>query len=278
MHLQGSVVLLTGATGGMGKAMVHELVEAGAQVIMVGRDSATLQVLAQQYPGKLEALPADLTVAADRERVVARMQNCQGFNLLINAAGINHFALFDQQSEQQIVDLINVNLLASLLITRALLPLLRSVPKACVVNVGSSFGSIGYPGFAAYCATKFALRGFSEALRRELSDSNIGVLYLAPRATRTAMNSSAVEEMNAALGVSMDSPGKVARVLVHSLKRDLQEVHLGFPEKWLVRLNGLLPGLIHYAMRKQLPVIRKFAQNGNLSELPAPTLTVEKRS
>mgnify|MGYP001627120454 CR=1 FL=1 len=270
MHLQGSVVLLTGATGGMGKAMVHELVQAGARVIMVGRDMAILQDLAQQYPGKLEALSADLTVAADRERVVARMQGCQGFNLLINAAGINHFALFDQQSEQQIVDLISVNVLASLLITRALLPLLRRAPKACVVNVGSSFGSIGYPGFAAYCASKFALRGFSEALRRELSDTHVGVLYLAPRATRTAMNSPAVAEMNAALGVTMDSPATVARALIHALKRDLQEVHLGFPEKILVRLNGLLPGVIHYALRKQLPVIRKFAET--------ETVNVEKHS
>jgi short-subunit dehydrogenase len=272
MRLQGSVVLLTGATGGMGKAMVHELVEAGAYVIMVGRDAAALQSLSQQHPGRLEALPADLTVAADRERVVAHMQGCQGFNLLINAAGINHFALFDQQSEQQIMDLISVNVTASLLITRALLPLLRRVPQACVVNVGSSFGSIGYPGFAAYCATKFALRGFSEALRRELSDTHVGVLYLAPRATRTTMNSAAVEEMNAALGVSMDNPVKVARALINALQRDLQEVHLGFPEKILVRLNGLLPGVIHRALRKQLPVIRRFAQ----TEPSTKNLAVEK--
>jgi short-subunit dehydrogenase len=58
-----------------------------------------------------------------------------------------------------------------------------------VVNVGSTYGSIGYPGYASYCATKFALRGFSEALRRELADTRVGVLYVAPRATRTSMNS-----------------------------------------------------------------------------------------
>jgi len=128
-----------------------------------------------------------------------------------------------------------------------------------VVNIGSTFGSIGYPGFSVYCATKFALRGFSEALRRELADTNVGVLYLAPRATRTEMNNAAVEAMNAELQVNMDSPELVAERLVQALDADLREVHLGFPERLFVRLNGILPRLVDKALRRQLPTIQHYA-------------------
>lgn len=259
MRLRDSVVLLTGATGGMGQAIVAQLVAAGASVTAVGRDTAALAELGERYGGAIVTIAADLRIPDDRQRLAQLMQHTSGFNLLINAAGVNEFALFENQNDAQIADMIDINLTATMLITKAMLPLLKKVPESCVVVMGSTFGAIGYPGFASYCTTKFALRGFSEALRRELADTRVGVLYLAPRATRTGMNSSAVEEMNAALGVRMDSPEKVARCLVKSLENDLSEVHLGYPERLFIRLNGLLPQLVSRSLRKQLSTIRQYA-------------------
>ncbi|MEB3734399.1 SDR family oxidoreductase [Halopseudomonas pachastrellae] len=259
MQLSASRVLLTGATGGMGRAIVAALCAQGAQVLVVGRQDQALQALVERNPGLVSCLQADLRHPADRANVLRHAQQMGGINLLINAAGINHFGLFENMQEQGIDDLITTNLSATLQLTHAMLPLLRSQPQSCVVNIGSTFGSIGYPGFSVYCATKFALRGFSEALRRELADTNVGVLYIAPRATRTEMNNAAVEAMNAELQVSMDSPELVAERLVQALDADLREVHLGFPEWLFVRLNGLLPRLVDKALRRQLPTIRHYA-------------------
>lgn len=259
MQLSASRVLLTGATGGMGRAIVAALCAQGAQVLVVGRQDQALQALVERFPGQVSCLQADLRQAADRASVLRQAQQLGDINLLINAAGINHFGLFENMAEQTISDLIDTNLSATLQLTHLLLPLLRSQPQSCVVNIGSTFGSIGYPGFSVYCATKFALRGFSEALRRELADTNVGVLYIAPRATRTEMNNAAVEAMNAELQVSMDSPELVAERLVQALDADLREVHLGFPEWLFVRLNGLLPRLVDKALRRQLPTIRHYA-------------------
>ena len=259
MQLSASRVLLTGATGGMGRAIVAALCAQGAQVLVVGRQDQALQALVERNPGLVSCLQADLRHPADRANVLRHAQQMGGINLLINAAGINHFGLFENMQEQGIDDLITTNLSATLQLTHAMLPLLRSQPHSCVVNIGSTFGSIGYPGFSVYCATKFALRGFSEALRRELADTNVGVLYIAPRATRTEMNNAAVEAMNAELQVSMDSPELVAERLVQALDADLREVHLGFPEWLFVRLNGLLPRLVDKALRRQLPTIRHYA-------------------
>jgi short-subunit dehydrogenase len=259
MQLSASRVLLTGATGGMGQAIVAGLCAAGAQVTVVGRQDQALQALVSRFPGQVNCLQADLRVAEDRARVTHKVEQMHGLDLLINAAGINHFGLFENMQDSTIDDLVQTNLTATMQLTRALLPLLRTQAQSCVVNIGSTFGSLGYPGFSVYCATKFALRGFSEALRRELADTNVGVLYLAPRATRTEMNNAAVEAMNAELQVSMDSPELVAERLVQALDADLREVHLGFPERLFVRLNGLLPRLVDKALRRQLPTIQHYA-------------------
>ena len=95
-----------------------------------------------------------------------------------------------------------------------------------MVNVGSIYGSIGYPGYATYSASKFALRGFSEALRRELADTSVNVLYAAPRATRTSMNSSAATALNQALKVGMDDPGDVAKAVLDAVQAERSELYL----------------------------------------------------
>ena len=259
MRLQDSVVLLTGATGGMGQAMLDSLVSAGAQVVVAGPDEDALAKIAPRPGSAVHRVRADLRDQADRQMLTETMRQRSGFNLLINAAGVNDFDLFEHQSDEQISSMIDINLTSTMLLSKAMLPLLKRAPEACIVMIGSTFGAIGYPGFASYCATKFALRGFAEALRRELADTHVGVLYLAPRATRTAMNSAAVEEMNAALGVKMDSPQTVAAGLMKSLEKNLSEVHLGFPERLFIRLNGLLPQLISRSLRRQLSTIRHFA-------------------
>jgi short-subunit dehydrogenase len=155
--------------------------------------------------------------------------------------------------------MLGLNLVATVQLTRALLPLLRQQRQALLVNVGSIYGSIGYAGYATYCASKFALRGFSEALRREVADTGVGVLYVAPRATRTSMNSAAGVALNSALKVSMDAPEQVAAEVLKAIVADRSELYLGWPEKFFVRLNGLWPGVVDKALRKQLPLIRQFS-------------------
>lgn len=253
--------LLTGASGGIGLALAQSLASAGAHLLLVGRRLEPLQPLLQRYPDQIQLVQADIASRTGRDTMVAAAQNFGGPNCLINAAGVNRFALLDQQDEQQLAELIGLNVTATLQLTQRLLPLLRAQRRALVINLGSTFGAIGYPGFAAYCASKFALRGFSEALRRELADTNVRVLYFAPRATRTAMNAPSVVAMNDELGVAMDDPEKVAAELLQAIRLEQEERHLGWPERLFVRLNGLLPRVVDQALRKQLPIIQRFARH-----------------
>src|SRR6185295_4615375 len=119
------------------------------------------------------------------------------------------FHEFESQESDAVERLLDVNLLAPIQLTQALLPLLMSAPKAQIINVGSIFGYLGYPGFAVYCATKFGLRGFSQALRRELSDTQIAVRYFAPRAMRTPLTTASISAMNRELNTKEDAPERV---------------------------------------------------------------------
>lgn len=261
MKLSECRAVITGASGGIGQALVAALLLEGAQLLLVGRQPETLQALAKAHAGKVTVVAADICERSGREAVVAAAQRFGGINTLINAAGVNHFGLLEQHDETTIAELIELNVTATLQLTHRLLPLLRQQGRALVVNLGSTFGSIGYPGFSAYCASKFALRGFSEALRRELADTQVKVLYFAPRATQTSMNAANVVAMNDELKVAMDDPHSVALQLLAAIRREEEERYLGWPEQLFVRLNSLLPRLVDQALRKQLPIIQRFARS-----------------
>jgi short-subunit dehydrogenase len=169
------------------------------------------------------------------------------------------FGLYEEQPIATVEAMLQTNLVAPMLLCRQMLPLLKARPEAALVMLGSIFGSIGHPGFVAYCAGKFGLRGFTEALARELADTPVQVLYLAPRATRTALNPERVNDLNAALGNSVDDPGEVARALVELLERGSRRRYLGWPEKLFVRINALLPGIVDRALAGKLDTVRHFA-------------------
>ena len=260
MNISECRALITGASGGIGQAVVEALCRQGAHLLVAGRHVTTLAGLAQRFPGQIEIVQADLGSPGGREAVRAAAIRFGGLNCLINAAGVNRFDLFEQHDEEAIADIIGLNVTSTLQLTQRLLPELLRRDQALIVNLGSTFGSIGYPGFTAYCASKFALRGFSEALRRELADTRVNVLYIAPRAARTAMNEPHVVAMNKELKVAMDDPEVVAAAVVNALRNERRESFLGWPEKLFVRLNSLLPRLVDQALRKQLPVIKRFAR------------------
>ncbi|HEX5768355.1 MAG TPA: SDR family oxidoreductase [Burkholderiales bacterium] len=251
--------VLTGASGGIGREIAVALAPCCDELLLVGRNAERLAETAAAAGPCARTLVADLATPQGRDAAVL-----PGINLLIHNAGAGEFAWLESQGDAALERIVATNVLAPMQLTRRLLPELRRAPEAWIVNVGSIMGYLGYPGHAAYCASKFALRGFGEALRRELADSTVRVLYLAPRATRTAMNGAGVRALNAELGVAMDEPAAVARELLALLRRPARERLLGMPEKLFARLNQILPGLVDRALLRQLATIRRHASQGGV--------------
>lgn len=243
-------VVLTGATGGIGAAAVRAFLEAGASLMLVGRSPQRLAAAARQGnpAGRLPATrltwqQADLhdpaAVAALREAA-----DTWGANVLVQAAGVPSFGRFVSTPFDDIEAMLQANLIAPMRLTQALLPMLLARRHAQIVHVGSALGRLGLPGFAAYAASKFGLRGFSEALRRELAGTSVKVQYLGPRSTRTAFNDARVDAFHRATGTAVDTPEAVAAALLALVESEAAERWVGFPERLAVRLNGLAPTLL----------------------------------
>ena len=222
------------------------------------RDTARLAGITATLGGGHSSVCADLT----RPEGVAAAAGAArefGANVLINNAGIGGFGFYERQEWSEIDALLATNLAAPMRLTHALLHWLKAQPQAAIVNIGSTFGSLPFAGFAAYSAAKAGLRGFSQALRRELADTQVAVIHLAPRAIDTALNSDAVNALNRALNNRSDSAEAVARQVVAALARGDGERHFGFPERFFAWLNGVAPALIDRGLAGKLDVIKQHA-------------------
>ena len=240
-------ILLTGATGGIGKEAASVLLDAGASVMVAARTAHGAATLAGELRARhgrtADQVPwaaADLREPAAVERL-AREAAGWGCNVLVQAAGAPAFGSLQAQEPDAMAAVLQANLLAPMVLTHALLPHLRRQQRAQLLYVGSVLGAIGLPGYSVYAASKFGLRGFAEALRRELAGSRVRVQYLGPRSTQTGFNSAAVQAYNEATGTAMDSAATVAAALLRMLEDESPERFLGFPERLAVRLNGLAP-------------------------------------
>jgi len=261
MNLAGRTVIVTGASGGIGAAVCRALVQAGAAIIAVGRNRSRLAALATALPaGRVQTVVADLASPLGRSHLVAAIRQSEASpSVLILGHAQSAFGLFEDQHPDELEHLLQTNLVGSALLIHALLPLLRRHDQASVVAIGSTFGSIGFAGFATYSASKFGLRGLMEALSREHDGSGLHFQYLSPRATRTTFNTPAVDALNAELKVASDDPDTVAAALVQAIGRGDRRRQLGWPEKLFARLNGLIPALVDRSLRAQLPIIKRHA-------------------
>jgi short-subunit dehydrogenase len=257
-------ILLTGAAGGIGSVIAEYFAASGARLLLTDLNNAAVTALAERLQDKhgveVKAVAADLTSEPGRRQVAAAGQAFQA-NVLINSAGYNRFGLLADISDIDVERIFSINVLSPILLCKALLPWFTTLESAHIVNIGSTFGSLGYAGFAGYSASKFALRGFSEALRRELADSSVKVHYLAPRAVRTAFNEDAVNKMNAVLGVAMDAPDVIPGAIAKMLQRDQSEHYIGRPERFFVKLNALFHKVVDKGLSGQLATIQEHARS-----------------
>lgn len=260
MNLQDKRVVLTGAAGGMGSVLARLMHEKGGKLALVDANVEAVEKLAAELAGSI-AIAGDLSTRQGCELIASAVEEkLGGVDLLINLAGIMSFAAFEDEDDERIELLMHINLIAPMLLSRALLPGMLAQNSGRIVNVGSMFGSIGFAYFAAYSASKFGLRGFSQALRRELADTNVGVTYLSPRAVKTAINTGPIVEMNAATKTNVDEPEAVAKMILEAIEAEKKEAYFGFPESLFARINGILPGVVDNGTAAQNRIAREFAK------------------
>jgi short-subunit dehydrogenase len=248
MLLEERSIVITGAGSGIGRALALTAAGRGARVTLVGRRLAALQQTAMQMPTSIcwQLVTADITTGEGRQAVIDACQKT-GVDILINNAGIVASGLLANLNDAELQRMVATNIVAPISLVRDFLPLLKQSDRPRVVNIGSVFGNIGHPFFAAYSASKFALRGLSDALRRELAADNIGVTYAAPRATKTAA-SDGFHDLIAPFAMTLDDPSAVAEHIMDGIESEAATIYPRGPERLFVWLQRLLPGVIDRAL------------------------------
>ncbi len=253
--------LVTGASSGLGRAIAEALVRRGARVVLTGRSEARLGEVAAALlrdgadPGRVIVVPADLTVPADRDRLfkIAR-ERLGALELLVNNAGVGATGQFDTHAPWVLRRVFEINFFAMAEVSRAALPLLREGIDPVMLAMGSINARRGIPGRVEYCASKFAVSGFVEALRIEWRRFGVHVLQVNPGFSATPFGENALVDTARVSVASWRTarPEAVAAAALRAVEKKKREITLTARGRSLVLVNRFLPGLVDWGLSRWL--------------------------
>ncbi|MEM7456880.1 MAG: SDR family NAD(P)-dependent oxidoreductase [Planctomycetota bacterium] len=249
-QLTGKRAIVTGASSGIGRCLALELAKAGVRVLACARREEKLVELQQAAAGvgasEIATLAGDVTDSDFRDQLLKHcVLEFGGLDILINNAGTTAMGQFKEAGEQRLRSIFEVNFFAIAELTRVAIPLLQNGDMPVVVNVSSVLGHRAVPYKSEYSASKFAVHGFSDALRAELKKDGIDVLLISPGTTDSDFFDSAIEDSvgrNWKKGGAM-SPDVVARKTIIAIRKRKQEIILSAGGTFLVWLDRICPPL-----------------------------------
>ena len=243
MDLQKKVIIITGASEGIGKALAKKLAP-NNYLILVGRNYEKLNQLIKELGSKKHlAVKCDISNLEQIHKAYKTIeQDYSNIDLIINNAGISSAKKFDDYEDSQIRDIININVTGSILFTKTFIKKII-LSKGAIVNIGSMFGEIAHPCYSIYSASKFAIKGFSDSLRRELSHLGVRVFYISPRATKT-QSLEKNDEIGQYFKMNVDEPEKVANYIIEGISNNQSAIYPKSIERFFLFIQKFFTKLI----------------------------------
>jgi short-subunit dehydrogenase len=248
LFFKDKVVVITGGTEGIGKALIDALIPLGARVSTCGRNHDKLYNLQLQYANvMLHAVTCDVSNEQDCKKFIdSTLKTFGGIDILINNAGISMRALVKDANVEVIRKVMAVNFYGAVYCTKFALPSITE-RKGSIVGVSSIAGYRGLPGRSAYSASKFALQGWLEALRIELFDTGVNVMWVCPGFTTSNIRNAALNKEGQPTGESLMDETKMmpaaecARHILQAIEKRKRTLVLTFTGKRTVFLNRFFP-------------------------------------
>ncbi len=283
-QLAGLRVLITGASQGIGRALAVEAARKGMKVLAAARSEELLRELAEevrQTGGTLETVVADVTSPADRQKMVETAQRAfGGLDVLINNAGIGATGHFCEASAERLRSIMEVNFFGTTETTRVCLPLLLRGVTPAIVNVSSLAGKRAFPARSDYSASKFAVQGFSEALRAELAKDGVDVIVVNPGLTQTNFSKNMLERkarmaVDHMRGMTAEA---VAVATLRAVAKGKAEVTLTLSGKLIVLFTRFLPRFVRWVIRLKVRSLFKEEIAARKAGQPLPRIVPPSRA
>jgi NAD(P)-dependent dehydrogenase (short-subunit alcohol dehydrogenase family) len=268
MRLENRTAVVTGAASGIGRAIAVSLARRGCHLALADIDESGLSGTVDLIASNRIRISRHKLDVANREAVAAFPQTVKaahpGVDVLVNNAGVALGGYFQDVSEDNFEWLFNINFWGVVRMTRAFMPLLQASDDARLVNISSLYGLIAPPGQTAYSASKFAVRGFSEALRRELRGSKVGITVVHPGGVATSIANNArspakatPEEVAAAKAYTNKMlrmpPAQAGEIIVNGIERRKPRVLVGSDAKFMSIIERLMPVTYWNLITKLVP-------------------------
>lgn len=255
MNIKGQTALVTGASRGIGRAIALELAQQGVKrLLLLARDAARLAEVAIEIEAlgvEVVTLTLDLTQPVEVNIALAQAWRDHGpIHLLVNCAGVAHQTPFLQSQLPHVQEELAINLMGMYTVTRLVARRMAAQRQGRIVNVSSLMGKVAAPTMATYSATKFAILGFTQALRGELAAHNIQVMALLPSLTDTDM----ARELQWFRWVVPMTPKQVAQALVVGLLTESPEILVGWQSHLAVWCNRIAPMLLEKVLLMAAPL------------------------
>jgi short-subunit dehydrogenase len=256
LNLAGARTIVTGASSGIGHALALRLAERGARLVLASRSRERIDALAgtvRDRGGSALAVPTDVADPAQRARLIEQaVAQLGGIDILINNAGVGATGFFEDANEQRLRHIFEVNFFGTTELTRLALPHLRQGTDPMLVNVASVLGRRAIPGCVEYCASKFAMVGWSEGLRSELARHRVHVLVVCPGGVETEFDANLLEAGRRVTRRDRRrmSADRCARLIVKAMRQRRNEVLITAEAKLAVWANRLVPRLVDWALAR----------------------------
>ena len=257
VELKNAVVLVTGASSGIGAACARAFAREGARVALLARRRERLEALANEiaaFGGAALALPADVADAAMvRDAASQTLARWGRIDVLINNAGYGLLGSVEVTTPEEFQRIFEVNMMGAVLATQAVLPVMKAARRGHIINVSSMLGRRGVPQRAAYAVTKFGLVAFSEALRGEVREHGIHVTVVYPGFTTTEFQDAEIKkEVRLTPSGPVQSAEQVARAILRAVRRPRPEVYPYWPARFAAILSVAAPRLVDRVIARRL--------------------------
>lgn len=225
MQLQGKLAVITGASKGIGRALSGALAQSGCDLFLTDIEEESLKSVAaglkELFDVQIKFLSADLMLESDRQRLILELQGLNNPpDILINNAGIGYFERFAESSISNVLRVIQLNIVATVMLTREFISMVKNRSESKIVNISSSISRLPYSGMAVYGATKGFISSFSESLASELYGTNISVLCFHPGFTKTEFLSAANMDTHKTPQFLFRTPEFVVNKIITAIKKD----------------------------------------------------------